>query len=154
MVTLVVGVYAVILSNTLTTSWTLKAGTPLNLYWAAPYWYPSAELNRGEWIYATIGLKNTGLATYDLVSPKFKIWTDASGLPTNCIKIEYWDGDSWEDMTGVITGWGSATLYGYFGPSTGFPVDPPYDEVTSFRIMFDGDAPLVGYGFEAWVVQV
>lgn len=57
-------------------------------------------------------------------------------------------------MTNVITGWGSATLHGYFGPETGFECVPDYDEATLFRIMFDADAPIdVGYTFEAWVEE-
>jgi len=154
---LVVGVYAVILSNTLTTSWTLKAGTPLELYWAAPYYGPSGDVNIGAVIYASIGLRNNGLATYTVLD-WFKIYTSASNLPTGCIKIEYWqdeDGNSvyeWKDMSGVLTGWGTTTLTGYFGPrATGFPVGPDYDVVTSFRVMFDVGAPLAGYGFDAWV---
>jgi len=153
--TLVVGVYAVILSNTLTTSWTLReSGTTLELYWAAPYYGPSGEVNRAGWNYASIGLRNNGLATYTVLD-WFTISTVASGLPPGCITIEYNNAGTWTDMTGVLTGWGSATLTGYFGPrDTGFPVDPSYDKVTEFRILFNGNAPInVGYSFAAWVEQ-
>jgi len=149
MATLVVGVYAVVLSNTITTSWTLKESKTLELYWVTK---PSGDLYRGTWIEAKIGLKNNGLASYD-VSVKFKIYTGGAGIPTGNVTIQYYDG-GWHDMTGVLTGWGSATLNGYFGPSAGFPVGPGYDVVTLFRIMFDGSAPLVSYNFEAWVEQV
>jgi len=156
MVTLVVGVFAaVMLSNTLTTSWTLReSGTTLELYWAAPYYGPSGEVNRAGWIYATIGLRNNGLATYNVID-KFTISTAASALPSGCITIEYYDGANWQNMTAVLTGYGSYTLTGYFGPVTGFPVGSPYDVVSSFRIMFNGNAPInVGYSFAAWVEQV
>jgi hypothetical protein len=154
--TLVAGVYAAVrLSNPITTSWTLReSGTTLELYWAAPYGAPTGDLNRGGWIYASIGLRNNGLATYTVLD-WFKIYTAASGLPSGCVTIEYYDGASWLDMTGVLTGYGSNTLTGYFGPITGFPVGPGYDVVSSFRIMFNGNAPInVGYTFEAWVEQI
>ena len=153
MVTLVVGVYAVILSNTLTASWTLReSGTTLELYWADGE--PSGDLYRGEWIQTKIGLRNNGEATYT-VTDKFTISASGYGLPAGCITIEYYDTDHWVDMTGVITGWDSATLHGYFGPVGGFECGPDYDEQTWFRIMFDGNAPIdVGYTFEVWVEQM
>ena len=152
-VTLIGGVYAVTLSNTLTASWTLRPSTTdLELYWVGDA--PNGELYRGQWISASVGLRNNGLATYN-VTDKFTISTSASGLPSGCITIEYWDGDSWEDMTGVLTGYGSITLTGYFGPIEGFTVDPDYNEVSQFRIMLNGNAPInVGYQFAAWVEQV
>ena len=150
---LVVGVYAVILSNTLTASWTLReSGTTLVLYWADGE--PSGDLYRGGWITTKLGLRNDGLATYN-VSDKFRIYTGGAVLPSGCIKIEYYYGTSWVNMTGVLSGWGTNVLTGYFGPPAGFPVGPGYNEQTWFRIMFDGDAPInVGYYFEAWVEQV
>ena len=149
---LVIGVYAIVLSNKLTASWTLREKKTLELYWASTE--PSGDLYRGEWNYAYIGLRNNGLASYDVIV-KFVIYTVASGLPTDCITIEYYEDTTWYDMTGVLTGWGSATLNGYFGPSTGFPCGVGYNEVTQFRIMFDGNAPIdVGYYFEAWVEQM
>jgi hypothetical protein len=154
-VTLVVGVYALVLSNTLTASWTLReSGTNLVLYWADGE--PSGDLYRGQWIQTKIGLRNDGLATYT-VSDKFKIYTVASGLPSGCVTIEYNedDGTGWHDMTDVLTGWGSNTLTGYFGPPAGFTVGPGYNVQTWFRIMFNGNAPIdVGYYFESWVEQV
>jgi hypothetical protein len=155
-VTLVAGVYAAVrLSNILPTSWTLReSGENLVLYWADGA--PSGDLYRGEWITTKIGLRNDGLATYT-VSDKFKIYTVASGLPSGCITIEYNqdDGTGWHDMTSVLTGYGSNTLTGYFGPPAGFTVGSPYDVQTWFRIMFNGNAPIdVGYYFEAWVEQV
>ena len=153
MVTLVVGVYAVVLSNTLTASWTLQeSGTNLELYWADGA--PSGTLYRGEWITTKLGLRNNGEATYT-VTDKFTIYASGYTLPQDCLKIEYWDGDAWVDMTGVITGWDSDTLSGYFGPVAGFECGPGYDEQTWFQIMFDGNAPIgVGYSFNAWVEQV
>jgi hypothetical protein len=161
-VTLVVGVYAAVrLSTPITTSWTLReSGTTLELYWAAPYWNPGGgDLYRSGWIYASIGLRNNGLATYTVLD-WFKIWTGPV-LPPGCIKMEYYvavprggEQVGWNNMTSVLT-YDGGTVTGYFGPrDTGFPVDPDYDVVTSFRIMFDAGAPIdVEYHFEAWVEQ-
>jgi hypothetical protein len=158
-VTLVVGVYAAVqLSQPITTSWTLReSGTTLELYWYGGEGYygrPTGDLNRGQWIYASIGLRNTGEATYTVID-RFTI-TTGPALPSGCIKMEYneHDGQGWHDMTPVLT-YAGGTVTGYFGnPSTGFIVGPPYDVVASFRIMFDGNAPIdVGYSFVAWVEQ-
>jgi hypothetical protein len=113
---------------------------------------PTGDLHRGEWIYAYIGLRNNGEATYTVID-RFTISAPGHGLPEGCITIQYYNG-GWLDMTNVITGWSSDTLHGYFGPVGGFECIPGYNEQTLFRIMFDGDAPIdVGYTFEAWVEE-
>ena len=151
MVTLVVGVYAVIISNTLTAEWNVVSTIgDLTLWWEADT--PHGDLARGVWYETTMGLKNTGTATYTVID-KFTISTSGAGLPDGCITIQYWYVDHWEDITGVITGWGTATIHGYFGPSTGFPCGPGYSETTVFRYMFEGNAPLTGYTFNAWVEE-
>ena len=154
MATLIVGVYAgTIISNTVTATWTLETSiTDLELYWADGG-APTGAYNRGIWIQTKIGLKNTKLATYT-VTDNFTITASSYSLPTDCIKIEYLDGTDWVDMTGVLTGWNTLTLKGYFGPITGFTVGPGYDHATDFRIMFDGNAPLAAYEFNAWVEEV
>lgn len=154
---LVTGVFAAIqLSNNITASWTVGVdSSQLLLTWTSGA--PTGTLYRGVWYQESIRLQNTGLATYDLVTVKFTIDTlGGSGevLPDNCLAIEYNDGTSWLDMTGVISDWGINKISGYFGPVGGFPVAPDYDETTQFRIMFDGDAPLTTYSFDAWVETV
>lgn len=164
MVTLVVGVYAVSrLSNPITTSWTLReSGNNIRLYWETDPPALSDGVYRGEWVQVGIGLENIGEATYDVIG-RFRIWTVGTAIPDGCITIEYYvaadpgSGEviGWNDMSGVLSGWGTKELTGWFGPSTGWTVDPDYDNVvTQFQILFDGDAPLVGYGFEGWVEEV
>ena len=147
--TLVVGVYAVILSNTLTASWTVvESGANLELSWYADT--PGGSLSRGVWYTTQIRLRNTGVATYTVID-KFDIYASGYSIPDGSIVIQYWDGDSWEPVG--IYGWGTH-LTGYFGPSTGFSCGPGYDATTLFRYMFEGNALLTEYSFSAWVEQV
>jgi len=158
MATLVVGVYAVVLSNTLTTTWTLEDSTNLNLYWsdsAGNLVGAPTGFYRGVWkdgIY--IGLETTGDTGYASVIGKFEIW--ASGYPdiSGKVTIEYWglEGGSW-GWYGITLS-GTTTLTGSFGPASGFPVTYPYKVWTQYRILFENDAPLGSYGFNAWVETV
>jgi len=149
MVTLVVGVYAVIISNTLEASWSVKESIEdLKLSWVSGT--PTGEHKRGVWYETEIKLENTGLATYKVID-KFDIYASGYVIPTDSIVIQYWDGDSWEPVG--FYGWG-VHVTGYFGPYDGFDCTPGWDVTTIFRYMFDGNAPPTGYTFEAWVEQL
>jgi len=158
MVTLVVGVYAVIISNTLTAEWNVVSTIgDLTLWWEADT--PHGDLARGVWYETTMGLKNTGEATY-MVTDRFTIHADGYVLPDGCITIEYRYNDPiqgwiWVDIYSAIDGWGTTTISGHFGPlPEGFECGPGYYETTLFRYMFEGDAPLTSYTFNAWVEQI
>lgn len=151
MATLVVGVLAGMqLSNTLTASWNvINTGTELTLSWI-----PSPDgssFARGAW-YGNYGirLQNTGAATYNVVV-KFQIDAGAA-MPSNCFKLQYWDGTTWLDLP--ITGWGDGSVEGTFGPGSGFSVGPGYDVTTLLKVMFDGTAPITNYAVYVWVVQM
>lgn len=153
MATLAVGVYAGMrLSNILETYWTVVENQDnLVLTWSgAPspmkrgYWYGN---DWGLWI----KLENVGTATYHVIV-KWRIWTADSALPENCIRIEYWDGDSWEPV-GFYGGWGTSEITGYYGPPSGFDCTPGWNQITYLRIMFDGNAPLTNYGVQVWVEE-
>lgn len=151
MTTLAVGVYAGMqLSNTLTASWNvINTGEELNLSWnPSP---DGSNFARGVW-YGNYGvrLRNTGAATYTVIV-KFRI--DAGAImPTDCFKIQYYDGTDWHDLP--ISGWGDNSVEGTFGPSGGFSVGPGYDVTTLLRAMFDGTAPITGYTVYIWVEQM
>jgi hypothetical protein len=149
--TLVVGVYAgMLLSNTLTASWNvINTGSELYLSWN-----PSPDgsgFARGIW-YGNYGvrLENTGTATYNVIV-KFRIDAGAN-MPSNCFKIEYWDGDSWENLP--ISGWDDMSVEGTFGPGGGFSVGPAYDVTTLLKVMFDGTAPITNYAVYIWAESV
>ena len=152
----VAGVYAVtVLSNTLTASWILNAGEPLEPYWGEGAEPPSGDLYSGIWYETEIRLENNGGVTYTVID-RFTISTTVDILPTDCIKIGYWDvvTSAWVDITGVITGWDTTMISGHFGPlPDGFECGPGYIETTLFRIMFESNAPLTSYVFEAWVEE-
>jgi len=151
MATLAIGVYAGMqLSNTLTASWNvINTGSELYLSWN-----PSPDgsgFARGVW-YGNYGvrLQNTGTATYNVIV-KFRIDAGAN-MPTDCFKIEYWDGDSWENLP--ISGWGDMSVEGTFGPVGGFSVGPAYDVTTLLKVMFDGTAPITNYAVYIWAESV
>ena len=147
--TLVVGVYAgMTLSNHINASWNvINTGTELTLTWA-----PSPDGSNfatGVWNgnYG-IRLQNLGTTTYHVLV-YFDIYADAA-LPTNCVKIQYYDGATWQDL-GTMTGWTTQHLTGYFGPSGGFDCTSGWDETTLLRIMFAGNAPITGYSVDVYV---
>ena len=149
--TLVVGVYAgMLLSNTLTASWNvINTGSELYLSWnPSP---DGSNFARGIW-YGNYGvrLQNTGAATYNVIV-KFQIDAGAA-MPTDCFKIQYYDGTNWLDLP--ITGWGDTSVEGTFGPSGGFSVGPGYDVTTPLKVMFNGIAPITGYTVYIWAEQV
>ena len=150
--TLVVGVYAgMTLSTHITASWHVtNTGTELTLSWE-----PSPDGSNfatGVW-YGNYGvrLQNTGTATYKVLV-YFDIYANA-GLPTDCVKIQYYDGAIWHDLT-TMTGWTTAHLSGYFGPPGGFDCTPGWNQLTLLRVMFDGDAPITEYSVNAYVAAV
>lgn len=147
MVTLAVGVYAGMqLSNTLTASWTVvNTGSELALSWnPSP---DGSQFARGVW-YGNYGvrLQNTGAATYNAIV-KFRIDAGAS-MPTDCFRIQYWDGSAWQNLP--ISGWGDTSVEGTFGPGGGFSVGPTYDVTTPLQTMFNATAPLTGYAVYIW----
>jgi hypothetical protein len=151
MVVLAGGVYAgMLLSNHLTASWNVvNTNTELLLSWnPSP---DGSSFARGVW-YGNYGvrLQNTGTATYHVLV-YFHINAGAD-LPTNCIKIQYWDGSAWLDLP--LTGWGTSQLSGYFGPLGGFDCTKGWDVTTLLQVMFDGTAPITGYNTDIWVEQV
>jgi hypothetical protein len=148
---LVVGVFAAIqLSNTLTTGFNVKA-EPLLLEWKL--WKPEGDLYRGSWYNTQIRLYNPTQSTFDKVIVRFTIYSYGVAFPGGSITIEYYDG-AWKDMTGVLSGHGTNTLTGYFGPSTGFPVGIGYDQTTELRVMFNDGAPIAAYAFTGWAETV
>jgi len=147
--TLVVGVYAgMTLSNHISASWNvINTGTELTLSWA-----PSPDGSNfatGVW-YGEYGirLQNTGTATYNVLV-YFAIDANAA-LPTDCVKIQYYDGTNWHDLT-TMTGWATQHLTGYFGPVGGFACTPGWDATTPLKIMFSGAAPITGYSVDVYV---
>ena len=151
---IITAVYAgVILSNTLTANWTVKEpGTNLELWWNAGT--PGGDLYKGTWYYSDIGLKNNGVATYNVIV-KFRIWTDVD-LATTDIKVQYYDGASWLDLPLTVESVGGRNiLTGTFGPSSGFPVGVGYNQVTPLKYYFEGSAPADhAYGFDCWAEQI
>ena len=153
---LVVGVYAgMLLSNTLTANWVVREPqTNLALYWYSGT--PSGDLNIGTWYDTYVELKNLGQATYSSVIVKLKISADVS-LLAGCIKLIGYDTTyGWINVPLTLETEGGKDIFtGYWGPSTGFPVGPGYDEVSHFQYMFEGNAPVnVNYYFSAWVETV
>jgi hypothetical protein len=142
-----------ILSNTLTASWTVQeSGSNLVLWWDSNT--PGGTLNRGVWYQTGIGLQNVGVATYK-ITLIFRIYTDIS-LTTTDVKTQYWDGLAWQDLPLTVqTVGGRDILVGTFGPGGGFDVGPGYNVVTQFRYYFEGSAPVGhGYSFDTWAEQV
>jgi len=153
MVMLAGGVYAgMLLSNHLTASWNVvNTNTELTLSWdPSP---DGSNFARGVWNgnYG-VRLQNTGTATYHVLV-HFVINAGA-GLPTGCIKIQYYDAatTTWYDLS--LSGWGTSQLSGYFGPLSGFDCTSGWDVTTPLRVMFDGTAPITGYNTNIWVEQV
>jgi hypothetical protein len=151
---LVVGVYAgMLLSNTLPATWVVRESkTNLALYWYSGT--PSGDLNIGTWYDTYVELKNLGQATYSSVIVKLKISADVS-LLAGCIKLKGYAG-GWIDVPlTLVTESGKDIFTGYWGPPAGFSVGVPYDEVSHFQYMFEGNAPVdVNYYFSAWVETV
>jgi len=152
--TLVVGVYAGMrLSNILTAYWSVSE-TQENLELSFVTGYGIADpIPRGVWQDVQIRLQNVGAATYN-VRVYFKIWTAGPVLPTDSIKILYWEVTTETWLPLPMTGWESSELTGWFGPEGGFPVPPGYDVVSYFQVLFDGTAPLTGYGFQAYAQEI
>ncbi len=154
MATLSVGVYAGLqLSSLLVANWYVReSGLNLELWWQDNE--PEGDLNRGEWYQTRIGLKNNGVATYNVILI-FQIRADVS-LTTDDLKIQYLDGSEWKPLSlHTVTIGDIDRLEGSYGPPGGFEVGPDYVALTWFRYCFDGSAPLdVEYTFEAWAEQV
>jgi hypothetical protein len=149
---LVIGVCALRVSNILDAYWSVyEPQTNLVLTWVDGY-APSSSIPRGSWQDVRIKLHNYGEATYT-VRVYFKIRSDAV-LPTGCIKIKYWEvlDNSWHDLP--LSRVDDHTFDGWFGPSAGFPVGPGYDAVSYFLVLFEANAPVADYGFNAWVEQM
>jgi hypothetical protein len=153
---LVVVVYAgMLLSNTLPATWVVRESkTNLALYWYSGT--PSGDVNRGTWYDTYMGLRNDGQATYSSVIVKFKISADVS-LLAGCIKLKGYDTTyGWINVPLTLVTEDSKDIFtGYWGPPTGFSVGVPYDEVSHFQYMLEGNAPVdVNYYFSAWVETV
>ena len=151
MVMLAGGVYAgMLLSNHLTASWNVvNTHSELHLSWdPSP---DGSSFATGVW-YGNYGvrLENTGTATYHVLV--YFLINAGAGLPTGCIKIQYYDGSAWHDLT--LTGWTTSQLSGSFGPSGGFDCTPGWGVTTPLRVMFDGSAPITWYNTDIWVEQV
>jgi len=149
---LVVGVYALRVSNILDAYWSVsEPETNLVLSFVDGY-VPSGSIPRGSWQDVRIRLQNVGAATYT-VRVYFKVWSDAV-LPDGCIKIEYYEvsDGKWYDLP--LSRVDAYTFDGWFGPLAGFPVGPGYDATSYFLVLFEGSAPVAGYGFNAWVNQM
>ena len=99
---------------------------------------------------------------------KFEIWTGAHDDLTDRITIGHYvtsdDPNCGEGKPYPTEGWyediplvwdsGTGKLTGDFGPPTGFPCPSDYNVVTQYRILFENDAPLTGYHFQAWIAEV
>jgi len=89
-----------------------------------------------QWYRTAVRLQNTTSADVDDILVK----TTVQEPDTNCsagepISIEYWDGDSWEDLPPA--GPCSSGIWTYlFGPPGGFDAESGYDETTQLRIGF------------------
>jgi len=151
MVAVVVGVYALRVSNVLEAYWSVyEPQDNLVLEWVKA---PPSPIPKGEWIDIIIKLKNVGDATYN-VRVYFKIWTDGPGIPADSIQVLYWENTQGKWLPLPMSGWGSSQLQGWYGPAEGFPVSPGYNVDSQFWVLFDGNAPICSYGFNAWVEQV
>jgi hypothetical protein len=131
------GVYALTLSNTLTTSWTVTSGTPLTLSFNPP---PNLQYNYipwGTYDYFGLRVRNPTAATFASVNVNIQLTTGPI-MPATCVYI-WWSSDNatWASVT--LSGFGSGTLTGtLWGISS---VTPSFDSTLYFRIMFDSTMP-------------
>jgi len=149
---LVLTVYALRVSNVLEVYWSVyEPQTNLVLSFVEGYGPPSS-IPRGSWQNVQIRLQNVGQATYK-VRIYFKIWSSAA-LPDGCIKIKYWEvqDNQWHDLP--LSRVNDYTFEGWFGPAGGFDVPPGYDVTSYFLVLFDANAPVASYGFQAWAEQM
>jgi len=135
---LVVGIAAaLILSNTLTTSWTVTSGTPLTLTFNP---VPNLQYNYIPWgTYDYFGLRvqNPTAATFTGVSVTIQL-TTGPVMPSNCLYLWYsTDNSTWYGVG--LSGFGSGTVTGTLW-SIG-TVTPSFDSTLYFRIMFDSTMP-------------
>ena len=149
---LVLTVYALRVSNVLETHWSVyEPQTNLVLSFVQGY-EPPSSIPRGSWQDVRIRLQNVGAATYK-VRIYFKIWSSAE-LPDGCIKIKYWEvrDNQWRDLP--LSRVNAYTFEGWFGPADGFDVPPGYDVTSYFLVLFEANAPLASYDFQAWAEQM
>ncbi|MGB9694157.1 MAG: hypothetical protein ACPLYF_04875, partial [Fervidobacterium sp.] len=59
---------------------------------------------------------------------------------------------SWHDLP--LNRVNQYTFDGWFGPSGGFDVPPGYDAISYFLVLFEANAPVANYGFNAWAEQM
>lgn len=140
--TLTAGVFAgLMLSNNLTANFTVVNNTPQLALSFNPNSPDTGTFNVGVWYPTGVELKNTGSATFNNVLVHFTI-TTGPDIPENSIQIQYYSG-TWLNLP--LTGWGTGTVSGTFGPGSGFPVGVGYDVITPLQFMFEGNASLSSY---------
>jgi hypothetical protein len=79
---------------------------------------------------------------------------ESAALPDGCIKIKYWEvlDNQWHDLP--LSRADANTFEGWFGPADGFDVPPGYDVTSYFLVLFEANAPVASYGFQAWAEQM